>query len=89
MLFSDKLQRIYEANKHNNRVLHEKLKNAISEEIQSAIGRGENYNLNTHIIRMRNAWVLFSKDKPTVRQTGLEDLIMKASPDIAKKVFGK
>jgi hypothetical protein len=89
MLFSDKLQSIYEENKHNNLVLHEKLKNAISEELQSAIGRGENYNLKTHIIRMRNAWVLFSKDKPTIRETGLEDLIRKASPDIAKKVFGK
>jgi len=89
MLFSDKLQSIYEANKHNNRILHEKLKNAISEELQSGIGRGENYNLNTHIIRIKNAWVLFSKDKPAVRETGLEDLIRKASHDIARKVFGK
>lgn len=89
MLFSDKLQSIYEANKHNNRVMFEKLRDAIVDELESGIGRGENYNLNTHIIRMRNAWVLFSKDKPTVKKTGLEDLIRKASPDIARKVFGK
>lgn len=89
MLFSDKLQSIYEENKHNNRVLFEKLRDAIVEELESEADRGSNYSLKAHIVRMNNAWKLFCKDKPRFNERGFEKMVKDASSDVAKIAFGK
>lgn len=89
MLFSDKLQSIYEENKHNNLTLSEKLRDAIVEELKAGVGRGENYSLKAHLVRMSNAWRLFCKDKPRFDESGVESLIKKASQEVAQKVFVK
>lgn len=88
MLFSDKLEKIYwdNANKEIS-VLSKAFVDAFNEELQSAIGRGPQYDLKAHVVRINNAWKLFAKDKPEFKLTFFETLCKKAAPDVAKKIW--
>lgn len=86
MLFSDKLEQIYEENKHNNRVLYVKINDAFREELAKGLYMGENYNLTTHIIRVENAWKLLAQ-KNNLDKDYFKNLCFQAAPESAKKFW--
>lgn len=88
MLFSDKLQKIWLDNTgEGTEILANKFRTAIADELTSGLGRGPQYDLKAHIIRINNAWKLFVKDKPQYKSTFVESLIKKSAPEVAKKIW--
>lgn len=90
MLFSDKLEQIWQESLNDGiKEFAVRVQRAFEEEIKSGIGRGNQYDLKAHIVRIDNAWRLFVKDKPQFKPTFFESLVKAAAPDVAKKVWNK
>lgn len=89
MLFSDKLEKIWQDHKEvidqNCKIA---LKNALCDEIAN-IGseKGPNYDLVAHLKRIDNAWRFFTKNKNELNEEFFKIALTHSAPNLIKLVW--